>query len=340
MNEELTQIANRLTLKNISLPVKLSTPVNPILFKIYNDCFESRETRKDLLLPNFSETDTVAIFSDYGGEIGNSKYLTYTFTFVNYDLLGLFGSEISKIRKKYRLNDPYKEVSFKDLRYGPINRALDDYLSLIDFAVHGLVFTVIVDRSITSLLGDNSVETQKKAAEELEANGFGHWKPKSAEKLQRIIMTIAYLTRLLVPSGKKIFWMTDEDSIVANSKLLNSTGRIFNNAIHQFDDVSYDLVGYATPFEKGKDPLFLDLLSISDLVAGSIEHYFTRKTVLDNLTIKDGANKILMWHAHQGFGLKKLSLVITSENEGLLGRFVDFKLVEPPDNPEYINIYF
>lgn len=253
--------------------------------------------------------------------------------FVDYDFLGVhFAKEINRIRAKYILNEPYKEIAFKDLKYGPICRALDEYLNIVNNSVNGLVFTLIVEKSITSILGLNEKNTYKLLIEELKKAGLGEWHGETAEKMQRIIGTISYFVNLLVPSGKQIFWMTDNDNIVANSKLLKSIGDIFNNAVHQFKDVNYPLVGYATPFEKGTDPLFIDLLSISDLVAGAVEHYFTRKTILDDLTISEGANKILKWLSLQGLGLKKLSLIVRSENEAFTGSLVDFHLTEPIEN--------
>lgn len=336
MQKEIKKLAELLILKDIKLPVMLDGPSNPILFTLLN---QGLSNRKDLLLPNFEMAKTVCIFSDYGGETPNSKYYTYTVTLADYDYLRLnFEKEIKNIRNKYGLNDPYKEISFKDLRYGPINRSLDEYLTMINNSVHGLVFTLIVDKSIVSIMGENNKSTHDSLIDVLQNAGLGNWKGSIAEKLQRVISIISYFVNLLVPSGKQLFWMTDNDSIVANPRLRDYTGTIFNNAVHQFKDRKYSLVGYATPFEKGKDPLFIDLLSISDLVAGSIEHYFTRKSILDDLTVSEGADKVLKWLSLQGIGLKKLSFIVNYTKEGFTGGIVDFHLIEPYTNAQMIEI--
>jgi len=336
MQRNIKQLTELLILKDIKLPVILDGPSNPVLFTLLN---HGLSNRKDLMLPNFEKAKTVCIFSDYGGETPNSKYLTYTITLVDYDFLRLnFETEIKNIRNKYGLNDPYKEISFKDLRYGPINRSLDEYLTMVNNSVHGLVFTLIVDKSIISILGENNKSTHDSLTKILEDTGLGKWKGKTAEKLQRIISIISYFVNLLVPSGKQLFWMTDEDNIVANPRMRDYTGKIFNNAVHQFKDRNYSLVGYATPFEKGKDPLFIDLLSISDLVAGSIEHYFTRKSILDDLKVNEGADKVLKWLSLQGIGLKKLSFIVNFTEEGFTGGNVDFHLIEPYPNAQLIEI--
>lgn len=82
---------------------------------------------------------------------------------------------------------------------------------------------------------------------------------------------------LLVPYGKKIFWMSDQDSTIATEEMHQKIAKFFHNAIHSFDNAKYDTVGYGKPFLKDEDTFFLDLLSISDLTAGAIEHYLTRK---------------------------------------------------------------
>ena len=66
-------------------------------------------------------------------------------------------------------------------------------------------------------------------------------------------------------------------------------------------------MGYAKSFGKDSTQL-LDLLSVPDLVAGSIEHYLTRQDDLAELSIKEGANKILVWHGYQGLALKNMLL--------------------------------
>ncbi|HDR7670376.1 TPA: hypothetical protein QCX97_004286 [Bacillus wiedmannii] len=337
--KELEKLVNSIVLKKFNLPINLEGQQNPMLFELFNHNFISRMNEKKLLLPNFEKTETVCILSDYGGEASNSRYLTYSTTLVDYDFLGLnYVNAIKEIREKHGLNKPYKEIAFKDLRYGPIERALDEYLNMIDLSVNGLVFTLIVDKSVYSLFGENSPNTRKRIAEALENEGFGGWKPKTAEKLQRIITPIAYLTNLLIPYGKKLFWMTDEDSIIAKPEQHVACGKYFNSAIHQFKGANYPTVGYAKPFEKGTDVLLLDLLSISDLVAGAIEHFYTREATQEDLTISNGANKILMWHANQGIAFKKLAFKIKYEDNKLSGGFVDFTLCNPLENVDYIDI--
>ena len=97
---EIKDIVNSRILKTVKLPIEFENCDNPIIFKLLNSSLEKRHQRKQLLLPNFENTDTVAIFSDYGGESKDSKYYTYSFVFVDYGELGFFSEKMSFIRKK------------------------------------------------------------------------------------------------------------------------------------------------------------------------------------------------------------------------------------------------
>lgn len=347
MEEVLKQYAQSLLLQKekIHLPVIpiLNEGENiPLLYKSLNEGLMFRLSRGELTLPNFNDCETVAIFTDYGGEANDSKYFTYTVTLVGYNQLAFFQEAMKNIREKYQLNNPIKEIAFKDLKYGPIKRSLDEYLNSINNSVNGIVFTLVVDKEIHSLAEINEKQSKKLVAKILEERNFGTFKPDVAEKIYRIINLISYLVHLLVPYGKKIFWQSDEDSTIETEEMHHSIAKLFNNAIYSFENAEYDTVGYGKPFPRDKDTLFLDLLSISDLTAGAIEHYLTRqkKLVGSDFTISNGADKILMWLANNGLAFKKLTYIIRYDNEkkAYNGGFLDFQLKSPLQNVKYVDI--
>lgn len=300
----------------------------PLLYKSLNDGLMSRLSRGELVLPNFNESETVAIFTDYGGEAPDSKYYTYTVTLVGYNQLALFEDFMKKIREKYKLNSPIKEIAFKDLKYGPIKRSLDEYLNAINNTVNGIVFTLVVDKEIHSLAGSNEKQSKELLAKILEEIGFGTFKADVAEKIYRINSLISYLVHLLVPYGKKIFWMSDQDSTIETEEMHQKFADLFQNAIYSFENAEYATVGYSTPFRKDEGTLFLDLLSISDLTAGAIEHYLTRqkKSPNSDFNISNGAEKIAMWLANNGLAFKKLTYKVSydKDKEAYDGGFLEF----------------
>lgn len=347
IEEDLKQYAQSLLLQKEKIHLPVIPILNegesiPLLFKALNDGLMSKLSSGELVLPNFNDCETVAIFTDYGGEAKDSKYLTYTITLVGCNQLEFFNDTMKNIREKHQLNNPIKEIAFKDLKYGPIERSLDEYLNALNNFVNGISFTLVVDKEIHSLAEINEKNSKKLVAKILEEQGFGTFKPDVAEKLYRIINLISYLVHLLVPYGKKIFWMSDQDSTIATEEKHHKVAKLFNNAIYNFENAKYDSVGYGKPFPKDEDTLFLDLLSISDLTAGAIEHYLTRqkKIASPDFTISSGADKILMWLSNNGLAFKKLTYTISYDDEkkAYNGAFLDFQLKNPLENVNYIDV--
>lgn len=268
------------SLQNVEIPVEMGNSENtPLLFKVFNDTLEKMHQRRSLLLPNFGDSETVLIFSDYGGESHDSKYLTYTFLFVDYDTVGCYFYPLMKeIRKKYFIEVPDKEIAFKDFSYGPIKRCLSEYLSWANNLINGLVFTLVVSKEVLSLIGGDTRKKQKEYLDFLEQNQLGKWKYSTLEKTGRIILPIAYFSKLLIPNNKKIFWMTDKDSIMPNESKEKIVTQFISNTLNALKNPpKYEVCGYsAQPFAEDICS-FKDVLSIADIVAGSIEHYLTNK---------------------------------------------------------------
>jgi len=337
---EIDEFGNSLILKKIALPVELSTGNAIPIFDLLNALLIGQHYKQRLLLPNFHNCETVAIFSDYGGEASDSKYYTYTFTFVDSDHLHAFEDGMRTIRKQHKLDVPFKEISFKSLHYSPVTNCLDDYLRVINNVVNGLVFTLVVDKRIFSFTGSNSKKTLNELATALNTQGFGTWKPEIAEKLSRVSQIIAYWCRLLTSDNQKLFWMTDADSIVANEEKASHCMHFIHAWIRSCKGhKQYQTVGYSVkPFEKDDQLFFTDLLSLSDLIAGSLEHYFTKKSKDTNSSIKKDADKILCWLANQGIAMKKMAIKIDlSEKNEISGSFLEFEEKEPSEHLAYFD---
>ena len=339
-----TEISNKWFLRNIVLPIEFNNnEIRAPIFEIMNDQLLKKHTLKELQLPNFSIPETVIIFSDYSGESSNSKYYTYTFLFVDYSTIGLFSKGMKAIREEYFHDSVDKEISFKDSGYGPINRCIDDFLRLSNNFMNGLVFTLIVEKSIISLIAENNKEGLKQLSKYFIENDLGVWKEHVLEKGLRVLYTVTFLCKLLIPSGKNIFWMSDNDSIVPNTIKAKNMMKVFKNCLDSlkqppiYKNISYTI----QPFDYKEDEYhFRDLLSITDIVAGSIEQYFTKSETMADVAVNNVANKTLKWLSGQGIGLKKLNLVIRERNKLITGSFVDFIANEPVPNTKSVDIIY
>jgi len=309
--KEVIYLATKLTLKKPCLSVVPDTEEYPWFIREFQKQLEALESRNELLLPNIrDENESIAIFSDYGGESSDSKYHTYSFLICAWNQTGVFNQKMEKLRDDRGLNNPFKEISFKDFRYGPIKRALEKYLANLSNLVNGYLLTVVVEKSLGSLFGTDKKTTSKYLLETLKDNGFGTWKPDVAEKLLRITHFSAYLVALLSKKGQKVMWMSDHDSIAPTNERFMKTLNLFSNLLRHYCKHELSTIGGAVPFEQ-KTAMFLDLLSATDIVAGSIEHYMTRSHGIDKEPqIKAEANQVLCWLSGQGVALKRHTMII------------------------------
>ncbi|ELV8755246.1 hypothetical protein QNE93_004161 [Vibrio vulnificus] len=309
------------------------------LITLVDNSFKESLNDKTLLLPELNNdgNESTAIFSDYGGEAPDSDYLTYSFLVCGWNHSYGLEVEMESVRNKYGLGE--KEISFKDFRYGPIKRALPEYLQCLNNYTFGFLFTVIVDKKVGAFFNPEP-SNPKAVVQQLEQAGLGVWKPKVAEKLLRITHIAAYLAGLLANSEQKLLWMTDSDAIASTDKQLDLLLKTFDRILPMYTQEPFKLLGGAIPF-KERSVKMLDLLSCTDIAAGSIEHYFTRKARMqDSLTIKEEANLVLEWLGRDGLGLKKKTIMIQPGEEPNTVVFGEVKF-EPEDNGEmqFVPIY-
>ena len=332
--KELARISDLFTKRSYNLNILKEGQLYPAVTSAIENHFKNSERRKELLLPELTyKNETIAIFSDYGGESQDSDYLTYSFLICAWQHTGTFQQIMSEIRSKHKLGN--KEISFKDFSYGPISRALDDYLAALD-TVTGLLFTMLAEKNVFALSSRDRIESEHMATE-LRKQGLGSWKGSVVEKLLRICHISAYLVSLLSMEGQKIYWLTDHDSIAPNEDLAKHWLKIFNNLLNHYSHHSFSLVGGSVPFEE-KEIRLLDLLSATDICAGSIEHYFTRmsKGIED---VKVEADKVIQWLGYDGLMLKKHHIIAkAAENGGANIGSLRFKLRDPDNTKIRINI--
>ena len=307
-----TEYANRLIRKDVPIPLLTDGTDFPFISHALEQHFLRLKEANDLRLPDLSlGNETVAIFSDYGGDHDTSKCRTYSFLFANYDAIGPFRDAMTEIRIRHGLADPHKEIAFKDLGYEPLRRSLDDYLRTLNNLVPGFLLTVIVDKDVATLFSDSPTNA-------LEQAGLGTWPRKEAERLLRIIHILTYLATLLAKSGQKLFWMTDDDSIVANLTRKGQVAELFGRLLHHYSNNEYPTIGIATPFSEAS--YLRDLLSATDLIAGSLEHYYSRLKTDASSKVRDDANKILVWMGYEGVSLRRDAIRIRRSPDDVANR--------------------
>lgn len=294
-------------------------------FKRMNDGYPlyARLLAKDIYklpeLPDFSADDGLFIMSDFGGEHKGSDFSTYAFLIISADKRFVFERYIKELRGKHSLNEPFKELNYKDLRYGPIKRALSEYLDLVDKYIHGALVTVSIDRSIETVFGLDAKASHKQLVEQLSNHGFSGWKGKDAEKLLRVLHPLCMFLSLLGHQGQKTLWLCDNDAINedGNERSFEDTQKIYGNILKMYCDYEFEILGFAKPFKD--DPLTSDLLSVTDFAAGTIQDILQSHVKKKDYKGNDSKIKLVKWMAKESRFLTKINLVITKQDDSNWG---------------------
>ena len=325
-NEDLVKIANQLTDKNPNLPyLDPSFEDRGWHVDIIDQGLTQLWKSKQLLLPNLKKSKSIGIFSDYSGELHSSTHDVYTFLICDFQSVEAFSKKTKEIREKTKLDQPYKEMEFKSLKYGPIKRALSSWLDTADTTILGLLVNVIIDKKIETI--SSSKEQADKVLEIMKQNNYSLWKKSSLEKVIRITHMIGYFYGLLGSEDSNVFWMSDDDNIACNEDKKNDLLRMFRNSIAAYSKgKKMGKGGFATPFKDDQESKMKmkDLLSLADLSAGVISNYLDTPDIKANP--KEGRETIMEWIDHPSVMLKKLTISMElDENKQLRAGFCDFK---------------
>ena len=279
----------------------------------------AREAQSLALLPNFSEDQGLLILSDFGGEHKGASFTTYSILICSADKRSAFESKTKSLREKYGLNEPWKELGYKDLSYGPISRSLEEFLEIANQFIHGVLITVSIDQKIESVFGVKKKDAHNEITRLLQSNNLGEWKGKEAEKLLRVCHIIAVFMSILAKSKQKFLWLCDHDAINNDGKKrdFSHTQLILSHCLAMYSNNSYDIYGFAKPFEQ--DAGTSDLLSLADFAAGVTQEILQSELKLKKIEFSEEKSKIAKWMGTESNFLQKVNLVFLMQPDGEWG---------------------
>lgn len=284
-----------------------------------------------LILPNLEHYSSLVVLSDYAGEVEHHRHYTYSF-FVGGFPSGDFVEAMGRLRPLLIVPGQVQpcEIGFKNLGFGPLQRALPEYLATLDQHLHGLLCTVAVPKSAVGLIcqgAENARAERGELARIAELLGIKGWKPKPLERMCRIVHVQAFLLALLSVPGQRVFWMTDADAIAATPAKFRQTATVLYSVLSDLYGVDhFQKLGIATPF--GHDRLsLLDALSAADLAAGVWAHGLAERPLTGQ------HEQLLKWLSEPGAGLNKIMVLLEphrSDNASLNVRVMAARDRGPP----------
>lgn len=229
-----------------------------------HNIISTRVRDNDLFLPDFRNSSEVVIFSDYGGEHKQSRFTSYSFLITTpFEVQRMF-PYIADLRQKYSTNG--RVMNYKNLRDKLRLHALPEYLHHYNY-LNGIMLNVLVDKySLESIFMKNGFNV---TSEELK--DFAGYKKGVLEKTIRIIHFLSLLINGICAPGQDIYWITDDDEIIANDKILSKMSSIFSDIIRNYVDFQLgELV--ISPLSHNEDPhkIIEEFCGIPDLAAGTL----------------------------------------------------------------------
>jgi len=283
-------------------------------------------------LPNLRDTERLLLFSDYSGEHPEAKYIAYSFLLIRDKDLECWESARRSLRRQY-LRDG-RRMSYKGLGDQQRNQALLPFLRLAD-KLHGLLFTVLVDRRIKSFF------VHEGRLDSTSVEGFENWSSMSLEKFIRIIHLASLFIAGLSREGQDVLWFTDDDDIAANEtrlhKLVDSFAKISSHYLTHH--LRHLRIGTSRSDTGNRS--IEDLLALPDLAAGAASTAIgpmrdlpgfpcSRLVMPPRPATPEKAKFIMGWLSESESFLKRLLFVIDEEKESRRLRLSTLQLTSAP----------
>jgi hypothetical protein len=257
----------------------------------------------------------ILVASDYAGHYGVGDYRVLSFLAVSADAGDEWEQARSYVRAEVMKGDT-RRISYKGMNDGMVRRAIGPFLNAANL-LPGLSFTVAIDNRIPALLNDTVPPDLR------------HWKPKVFSSALHIAHFLSILVAGVSSPGQNVFWITDEDDIAANARLLADLTDVVMNISRMYLRHGMGYVKCGTTAIDGPSRQVEDFAAIPDLVVGCLSETLARNEICDvpistevmfPIRIKGipKSKRILRWYTDMAIHpLKRLMCVIhPTEDEG------------------------
>ena len=153
----------------------------------------------------------------------------------------------------------------------------------------------------------------------------GKWTPSSFETMMRVVTFISVFIAGLCKPGQNVYWITDHDDFTATPQRMEDTRRMLGIFTGMFVNWQLGELGFGTTQLDEGDRFEEDLVSIPDLVAGSVAETITallsRYGTMGNIDllvpkVASKAETIMDWFCESGMPLKRIGYVFQQHPGG------------------------
>jgi hypothetical protein len=236
---------------------------NPGFMNVLSQSVRTMECRRPGLLPDLRQAKTLVVGSDYGGQHAAARFEAFSFIIADVEPC----VEWAKRRRLLRdvaLSDG-RRLEYKSLKDRKRQAVLLPFLAIAN-ELPGLLVSVLVDKEVSSLFGEGSAF--KKG--DLRLGELAGWSPSVAEKFLRIVHLLSFFLAGLSAPGQHVFWISDQDEIVANQARLYRCVELLAHIASNYLPHSLGTLRVSTTASDTGSRDLEDFVAIPDLVCGAL----------------------------------------------------------------------
>ncbi len=211
----------------------------------------------------------VNIFSDYSGDSKKSNYHVISVLYLDVHASANWELRRRIVRQRY-LGDG-RRISFKSLGDRQRQQALVPFLQAAN-EIEGICITLIIRKSIKVLCSNEKVFAFLQDNLAFESK----WKQQQFENMLRVTHLVSVLIAGLSKPGQHIYWISDEDALMANLARSRDLGQMLSRFTSYYVKQQLGELGVGTTSIDEGDRYEEDLAAIPDLAAGALAEISTR----------------------------------------------------------------
>jgi len=262
-------------------------------------------------VPDLRKSETLFVGSDYGGEHNGAPFRTLSFL-VTDNLSTPTWMAATRIIRQHILGRQQRKISYKDLNDGVVRRYLPSFLESA-YVLNGLLLTLAIDKRVTYVAPETREMASKQAP-----NGMSR---RTLEKALRVAHMIGVLVSGLSRAGQDVYWVTDNDDIVANDRFTEWMIEAVAGITGVYLPHTMGELRCATSGSSRSDLVVEDFLAIPDVVSGCLSDVLAHNppntaspncNVIEPLKgeLSDKAKQVLGWYVDEAQPLKRLLIEV------------------------------
>jgi len=278
------------------------------------------ELGKPEILPHVQYGPNLLLACDYGGQDKRATHEAFSFLLAELQFLRQW-DELRQEVRTHILRDR-RRMSFKGMNDRRKRDALVPFLRAANM-ISGLIFTVLVEKRFASKLRLSEIER-----DELPTT-LRTWPVHTVQKLLWISHLGALVVAGLSAPGQNLFWISDQDDIAANVKLMTDATGIISGITSAYLPHDMGHMRFGTTASDSGNLLIEDTVAIPDLVAGALAEAsnldFFRHVSHVRVNLRNHVSRktlaILGWLGEENHcALRRLSFVISEGDTAELVR--------------------